>query len=93
MNLLIGKKAIEGVILYTNLNAIKYMFIMSVLGGGGRIGTRFLHPRGTNPLKLVNPVGTPMDRNRTQGLLRLEGASVGCAGCINSQPTHPSDET
>ena len=26
-------------------------------------------------------------------LLRLEGASVGCVGCINSQPTRPSDET
>ena len=26
-------------------------------------------------------------------LLRLEGASVGCAGCINSQPTRPADET
>ena len=26
-------------------------------------------------------------------LLRLEGASIGCAGCRNSQPTRPSDET
>jgi hypothetical protein len=26
-------------------------------------------------------------------LLRLEGASFGCAGCINSQPTRPADET
>jgi hypothetical protein len=26
-------------------------------------------------------------------LLRLEGASIGCAGYINSQPTRPSDET
>ena len=24
---------------------------------------------------------------------RFEGASVGCAGCINSQPTCPADET
>jgi len=26
---------------------------------GGRIGTRFLRPRGTSPLKGVNPAGTP----------------------------------
>jgi hypothetical protein len=26
-------------------------------------------------------------------LLQLEEAYVGCAGCINSQPTRPADET
>jgi hypothetical protein len=26
-------------------------------------------------------------------LLRLEGASIGCAGCKHSQPTRPADET
>ena len=41
---------------------------------------------------IYNPVGTPGYRNGTE-FLRLEGASVGCAGCINSQPTSPSDET
>ena len=56
---------------------------------GGRIGTRFLRP---SPLKGVNPAGTPGYRNGTE-LLRLEGASVGCAGCINSQPTRPLNET
>ena len=46
---------------------------------GGRIGTKFLLPRGT--------------RKWDRDLLRLEGASVGCAGCMNSQRTRPSDET
>ena len=46
---------------------------------GGRIGTRFLRPRGTSPLKGVNPAGTPGYRNGTE-ILRLEGESVGCAG-------------
>ena len=55
---------------------------------GGRIGTRFLRSRGTSPLKRVNPGVKKWDRE-----LRIEGASVGCAGCINSQPTRPSDET
>jgi len=32
---------------------------------GGRIGTRFLRPRGTSPLKGVNPAGTPGYRNGT----------------------------
>ena len=41
---------------------------------------------------IYNPAGTPVYRNGTE-FLRLEGASVGCAGCINSQPTRPSDET
>jgi hypothetical protein len=43
-------------------------------------------------LKWKNPTGTPGYRNGTK-LLRLEGASVGYAGCINSQPTRPADET
>ena len=38
----------------------------------------------------MNLVGTPGNRNGTESFF---GASVGCAGCINSQPTHPSDET
>jgi hypothetical protein len=29
----------------------------------------------------------------TSELLRLEGASVCCVGCINTQPTRPADET
>ena len=33
---------------------------------GGRIGTRFLRPKGTSPLKRVNPVGTPGCRNGTE---------------------------
>ena len=56
---------------------------------GGRIDTRFLRPRGTSPLKGGNPGVQKWDRE----LLRLEGASVGCAGCKNSQPTRPADET
>ena len=54
---------------------------------GGRIDTRYLRRRGTSPLKGANP------RVQKWELLRLEGASVGCAGCINSQQTRPSDET
>ena len=59
---------------------------------GGRIGTRFLRPRGTSPLKGVNswkPGAMKWDRE----LLRLEGSFVGCSGCINSQPSRSSDET
>jgi hypothetical protein len=33
---------------------------------GGRIDTRFLRPRGTSPLKGVNPAGTPGYRNGTE---------------------------
>ena len=40
---------------------------------GGRIGTRFLRPRGTSPLKGANPGVLKWDRE----FLRLEGASVG----------------
>ena len=60
--------------------------------GGGRIGTRFLRPRGTSPLKGGQPCGNPGVYKWDRELLRLEGASVGCAGCKNSQPTHPADE-
>ena len=56
---------------------------------GGRIGTRFLRPRDTSPLKGGNPGVQKWDRE----LLWLEGASVDCAGCRNSQPTRPADET
>jgi hypothetical protein len=40
---------------------------------GGRIGTRFLHPRGTSPLKGVNPAGTPGYRNGTESFFGLKG--------------------
>ena len=43
-----------------------FIFLMLLLSmqpphrgcAGGRIGTRFLRPRGTSPLKGVNPAGT-----------------------------------
>jgi hypothetical protein len=40
---------------------------------GGRIGTRFLRPRGTSPLKGVNPAGTPGYRNGTESFFGLKG--------------------
>ena len=40
---------------------------------GGRIGTRFLCPRGTSPLKGVNPAGTPGYRNGTESFFVLKG--------------------
>ena len=49
----------------------------------GRIGTRFLRPRGTSPLKGGQPRGIEMG-------LR---ASSAWRGCKNSQPTRPADET
>ena len=52
---------------------------------GGRIGTRFLRPRGTSPLKGVNPAGTPGIRNGTESFFDLNS--------INSQPIRPADET
>ena len=58
----------------------------------GRIGTRFLRPRGTSPLKGITP-GNPGTYKWDRELLRLEGAPVDCAGCINSQPSRSSDET
>jgi hypothetical protein len=39
---------------------------------GGRIGTRFLRPRGTSPLKEANPVGTPGYRNGTESFFGLK---------------------
>ena len=40
---------------------------------GGRIGTRFLRPRGTSPLKGVNPAGTPGYINGTESFFGLKG--------------------
>ena len=40
---------------------------------GDRIGTRFLRPRGTSPLKGVNPAGTPGYRNGTESFFGLKG--------------------
>jgi hypothetical protein len=47
------------------------MFILSCNTGG----TRFLRPRGTSPLKGVNPAGTPGNRNGTEGFFGLKGRS------------------
>jgi hypothetical protein len=38
-----------------------------------RIGTRFLRPRGTSPLKGVNPAETPGYRNGTESFFGLKG--------------------
>jgi hypothetical protein len=46
------------------------------------------HNRWT-PLQAEEALGIEMGPR----VLRLEGASVGCAGCRNSQPTRPADET
>ena len=40
---------------------------------GGRIGTRFLRPRGTSALKGANPTGTPWYRNGTESFFCLKG--------------------
>jgi hypothetical protein len=40
---------------------------------GGRIGPRFIRPRGTSPLKGVNPAGTPGYRNGTDSFFCLKG--------------------
>ena len=40
---------------------------------GGKICTRFLRPRDTSPLKVVNPAGTPGYRNGTESFLGLKG--------------------
>jgi hypothetical protein len=37
------------------------------------IGTRFLHSRGTSPLKEANPVGTLGYRNGTESFFSLKG--------------------
>jgi hypothetical protein len=47
----------------------------------------YMYPTFSSPI--INPGVYKWDRE----LLRLEGASVGCAGCKNSQPTRPADET
>jgi hypothetical protein len=39
----------------------------------GRIGTRFLRPRGTSPLKGAKPVGTLWYRNGTESFFGLKG--------------------
>ena len=39
----------------------------------GRIGTRFLRPRSTSPLKGVIPAGTPGNRNGTESFFGLKG--------------------
>ena len=45
----------------------------------GRIGTRFLRPRGTSPLKGANPAGTRGYRNGTESFFGLKGCpSVVC---------------
>ena len=51
-----------------------YIKIVGIDGcAGGRIGTMFLRPRGTSPLKVVNPVGTPGYRNWTESFFGLKG--------------------
>ena len=40
---------------------------------GGRIGTRFLRPRGTSSLNGVNPAGTTGYRNGTESFFGLKG--------------------
>ena len=40
---------------------------------GDRIGTRFLRPRGTSPLKGANPAVTPGYRNGTESFFGLKG--------------------
>ena len=40
---------------------------------GDRIGTMFLRPRGTSPLKGDNPAGTPGYRNGTESFFGLKG--------------------
>ena len=52
----------------------QFLFNFDVRGcAGGRIGTRFLRPRGTSPLKGVNPAGTPGYRNGTESFFGLKG--------------------
>ena len=54
---------------------------------GGRIGTRFLRPRGTSPLKGVNPAGTQGYRNGTESFFGLKGRpSVVVDVEIHNQP-------
>ena len=50
-------------------------------------------PQRHQSSKRGQPRGNPGVQKWDQELLMLEGASVGCAGCINSQPIRHSDET
>jgi hypothetical protein len=53
----------------------------------GKIGTRFLHPRSTSPLKGVNSAGTPGYRNGTESFFGLKGSpSVVRDVYIHNQP-------
>ena len=54
--------------------AVFYKYISPQPRGcaGGRIGTRFLRPRYTSPLKWANPAGTPRYRNGTQSFFGLK---------------------
>ena len=51
------------------------LFVQPPPGGcaEGRIGTRFLRPRGTSPLRGVNPAGTPGYRNGIESFVGLKG--------------------
>ena len=40
---------------------------------GGRLGTRFIRPRGTSPLKGANPAGTHGYINGTESFFGLKG--------------------
>ena len=57
---------------------------------GGRIGTWFLHPRGTSPFKVVNPAGTPGYRNGTDSFFCLKGHPSLCG--MYEFTTNPSFE-
>ena len=50
-------------------------------------------PQRHQSSKRGQPHGNPEVQKWDRELLRLEGVSVGCAGCINSQPTRPLEET
>ena len=50
-------------------------------------------PQRHQSSKRGQPRENPGVQKWDRELLRLEGASVSCSGCINSQPTRPSDET
>ena len=68
-----------------NLHSFKYLFHVLLIKvspiarvtsrgcAGGRIGTRFLRPRGTISLKGVNPAGTSGFRNGTESFFGLKG--------------------
>ena len=50
-------------------------------------------PQRHQSSKRGQPRENPGVQKWDRELLRLEGASVSCSGCMNSQPTRPSDET